>query len=101
MVLPEGAPSNVALTEVLVTGGLLYQQLDLTINIKGLLMSEVIASQLQFHSLSDGYCPLVQLLRMVALRLLPWRGRGRWVGRVGSWVTHCLHWQREEIPQQQ
>lgn len=44
MVLPEGAPSNVALTEVLVAGGLLYQQLDLTIYIQGLLMSEVIAS---------------------------------------------------------
>ena len=40
-------------------------------------MGKVIASQLQFDPLSDGYCPLVELLGMVALGFLPWGERGR------------------------
>ena len=40
--LPEGAPSNVALAEVLMAGGLFYQQLHLTVHIQGTLVGEVI-----------------------------------------------------------
>ena len=42
-VLPEWAPANVALTEVLMAGGLFNQQLNLVFNIQRLLVWEVIA----------------------------------------------------------
>ena len=39
---PEWTPSNVALTEVLMTSGLLYQQLHLLVDWQSLLVREVI-----------------------------------------------------------
>ena len=36
----------------------------------------LLTCEFQFHSLCDGDSSLVELLRMVALRLLPWGGEG-------------------------
>lgn len=81
---------------------LLYQQLDLPIYCQAPLVGKVIASQLEFHPLCDGHSSLVELLWMVALGFLPWRGEERETGGMGvGWMTHCLHWQKVEIHQQQ
>lgn len=83
--LPEWAPANVTLAQVLVAGGLLNEQLYLPVYSDHLLMWKVIAyvhkwqingrgssgcgltSKLLFHSVSDGKCFLVQLLWVVLL----------------------------------
>lgn len=41
--LPEGTPANVALAQVLMTGGLLYQELNLLVYRQRALVREVIA----------------------------------------------------------
>ncbi len=40
--LPKWAPSNIALTQVLVAGGLLYEQLHLLVHVQGALMLKVV-----------------------------------------------------------
>ena len=62
--LPEGAPPDVALAEVLVVGRLLDQPVDLLGDVECLLAREVPASQLVPHALDD-----VQRLPVERLRL--------------------------------
>ena len=62
--LPEGAPPDVALAEVLVVGRLLDQPVDLLCDVECLFAREVPAGQLVSHALDD-----VQRLPVERLRL--------------------------------
>lgn len=89
--LPEGAPANVALAEILVAGGLLYQQVDLLLDGDYLVyLREVAAGQLVPDPVDDGEGALVQvrlggLAEVVEPGAGPARGEGgRRVGLGGG-----------------
>ena len=60
MELPEGTPTDVALTEVLMASGLLDEQLNLSVDIQRLLVGKVIACSM-YRARGDIFNPSMRV----------------------------------------